>query len=527
MYQQVATDIIKESIKSAIFIDENAWEPFTSKPRKKPIPQEVKLSEDLFINFKNSGISLTTYRFTTLKNAEDAANYLFEKRDLVLLDWKLAGNDGAEYSLNILSNIVKKPHIHFCAIYTSQSDLDQIFWNLLSYFSNGSKEYYEELKLTLAGDEEEISQLLSDFKTLSETRFERSSKQLLGRIIRNNTALISRILESSGEKDKLCACIKTGIAFGNEIKSVENLECPSVISSDRRTLTINNTVITILNKTQNQPNELINNFSEQISHSNHSFMQLLGLEMQWIFSQKASFIDPSILQVSKEAFIYHRIQKDKDSFSQFVKEVLFEQARLNLREEEFKLLDDDLLNYITPENFTSVNDDEIQAMNIFYNSSVLKGDRGLNFGDVFKSGDKYYICITALCDCHTPKRNGFYFAEGKIIVPKKALELGDTAFISYLSKNVIIRWTEDQDSDGAQFKPVYIKPISFTVPDYKIKDNKIIFYFLEETAKTSSIVGDYITTIKPNYTQRIANHAFSHPVRVGIDFVKKDKTPNV
>ena len=32
---------------------------------------------------------------------------------------------------------------------------------------------------------------------------------------------------------------------------------------------------------------------------------------------------------------------------------------------------------------------------------------------------------------------------------------------------------------------------------------------------------EYITTIRQNYTQRIANFAFSHPVRVGIDFVKK------
>ena len=31
---------------------------------------------------------------------------------------------------------------------------------------------------------------------------------------------------------------------------------------------------------------------------------------------------------------------------------------------------------------------------------------------------------------------------------------------------------------------------------------------------------EYITTIKQNYAQRIANHAFTHPVRVGVDFVK-------
>ena len=32
---------------------------------------------------------------------------------------------------------------------------------------------------------------------------------------------------------------------------------------------------------------------------------------------------------------------------------------------------------------------------------------------------------------------------------------------------------------------------------------------------------EYITTLRNDYTQRIANHAFGHPARVGVDFVKK------
>ena len=32
---------------------------------------------------------------------------------------------------------------------------------------------------------------------------------------------------------------------------------------------------------------------------------------------------------------------------------------------------------------------------------------------------------------------------------------------------------------------------------------------------------EYKFTLRTNYTQRIANHAFSHPLRVGIDFVKR------
>lgn len=31
----------------------------------------------------------------------------------------------------------------------------------------------------------------------------------------------------------------------------------------------------------------------------------------------------------------------------------------------------------------------------------------------------------------------------------------------------------------------------------------------------------YISTIKQNYAQRIANQAFVHPARVGVNFIKK------
>ena len=31
---------------------------------------------------------------------------------------------------------------------------------------------------------------------------------------------------------------------------------------------------------------------------------------------------------------------------------------------------------------------------------------------------------------------------------------------------------------------------------------------------------EYITTLRNDYAQRIANHAFGHPARVGVDFVK-------
>ena len=67
---QKAKEIILDSIKSAIFIDEKALEPYKAKP-KDPYP-EVDLSINLLKKFKEKGISLAVHKFTPndLENEE-------------------------------------------------------------------------------------------------------------------------------------------------------------------------------------------------------------------------------------------------------------------------------------------------------------------------------------------------------------------------------------------------------------------------------------------------------------------------
>nr|WP_320020534.1 response regulator receiver domain [uncultured Draconibacterium sp.] len=524
-YLETATQIIKDSIKSAIFIDENAL-PFYETPSEKEVLEE-RLSRELYSNFKEDGITCDIHRFTKGDELNSViVHNLFDRRDLILLDWKLDKNDGELLSLKLLEEIIKKDHIHFCAIYTKETDanLDDIYWNILSYFSGSDSAFYSDIKLDLTDLEEELTPLISQIKYHSENRFNKNLRKERGLFLAKHKEIVKRSMEATRETDKLCALIKAGIAFGNQYTSERELPCPSMISPSNKTITINNTIITILNKDANRPDVLIENFSNQVSESDYSFLQLLGLEAHHIFGKKAAFIDTEMLAISKEAFLYHRNQKKEDNFGGFIKDILIEKARLNFRDEELLLLNDDLLdNMITTNGIGAISDKELKAMNIFYNSTKLEGNRKLNFGDVFKIGDKYLICITALCDCLTPKKNKFYFAEGTKMKAQDAFGLGDGAFISYLNQLEIVQWTDiNQDKSKAHFMPVYIKPIQFTVPQNIIKDNKLTLVGLTEEAQIEPIEVEYLTTIKQNYTQRIANHAFSHPVRVGIDFVKKE-----
>ena len=77
------------------------------------------------------------------------------------------------------------------------------------------------------------------------------------------------------------------------------------------------------------------------------------------------------------------------------------------------------------------------------------------------------------------------------------------------------------------YKPFYIKPKVFNVENNKITDNKMRIwditnkYTKEEIAQSLNYFDvEYITTLRNDYVQRIANHAFGHPARVGVDFVK-------
>lgn len=65
----------------------------------------------------------------------------------------------------------------------------------------------------------------------------------------------------------------------------------------------------------------------------------------------------------------------------------------------------------------------------------------------------------------------------------------------------------------------HIVPVNYLVPNSHITNNKLTVSRFKNKNKEECEF-EYVTTIRQNYTQRIANFAFSHPIRVGIDFVK-------
>ncbi|RZJ92323.1 MAG: hypothetical protein EOO20_02210 [Chryseobacterium sp.] len=562
-YEEKAFQILKESINSAIFIDEKAKDFFADAPVDDNIAEE-KLSKDLYSSFKSEGISLAVHKFVKTDIVDTALkSYLFKDRDLILLDWELDGNTGEEYSLSLLSEVVEYPHINFCCIYTRTPRFEAIYAQIETFFSGMDEADYTDIQTKfsfLEGDGIiELNKWLKaedkDLTQLTET---------------TGVNLADHPLKDNNDFSDLELVKSISNAFTKNVKPKQKGRRAALISTEEDSFIINNTLIFLFKKdTANDPKPsfLLRKIADQVVKNKNSFIQLLGLEMQSIFNSNESFIDENLLNSSTNALFSHRNmlkkkQKTDVTFSSIIKKILVEHASLRLRTAKLSLLNTDFLDEVSV-NYNKVPEvEEVLSLNTFYNSvtvqSLKEGDLpSLNFGDIFYDGKEfYYLCITALCDCYFPNKieHNYFFAVGKEIEAKLALSLGDTAFISFLPTGNCVIWgnidipkpisvkkagLNDAEfeheklkawSDALEtflYKPFYIKPKLFNVPGSKIEKNTI--FLRDITYKTDKGVVkeeinilpvSYITTLRPDYTQRIANHSFSHPARVGVDFVK-------
>ena len=508
-YKEAAKSIVKEAICSAIYIDEKAIEPFNDPV--KPGTEEANRSVELYNSFKKESISLSIFKYN-VDSYKASKDYVFKNRDLILLDWELEGiGQGGEKALEIISDIIcDQPHIHFCAIYTAERDKDSVLKNIITYFSNTTKSEYDDFRLELESDQNVIN-AVPRFNHLILHREGETKRKIFQLGI---TDEISTIHSTINTDDKLCSLIKCAIAFDdNTYKSNKKLPCPKSFDPNTYTLMIENTIIQIINKQETSPDKLVDLLSDNISNYKWGIMQLLGLEMQNISRKKSSFVSPDVLQVSKNTLAYYK-KNHGEEFQSFIKNILIEQNAASLINENLSLV-----GTLEEENKCDSNT-ELIAMNVFYNTIHLNCNKNISFGDIFKCEEDYFICITALCDCIRPNEkinNTFFFAKGKLIKPSKILNIAETGFVSFLDEKNAVIWDSNNGDDG---KVSYIKPICFTIPNSLIEDRKIKAFQLDKTGNRIECDFQYITTIKQNYAQRIANHAFAYPIRVGVDFVK-------
>ncbi|WP_426062687.1 response regulator receiver domain [Flavobacterium sp. DSP2-3-1] len=514
-YQTKASEVIRESIKSVIFIDEKAWNPFDCIPFDDSNEDHIRVY-NLYNNFKTGGISFDVH---TYKNGDenlienDLEKYLFHKRDLVLLDWDLDNSDVFNVKpLKFLYEIIKQKQIHFCSIYTATPIFETILPKIYSFFSGITEDICEDILNKINEYADELIPILKKANIYDSTE----NNKLIGEINNINKDILVNVKEIV-KKNFPESITFLKFAFDNTLPKPKIplfFKIEMLTTDDNTVLIIDNTLISILKKDENEPQMLIDNFVKKITEDkNKSFYKLLGLEMQNLFSKKGAFLDPSILNISLDAFLHHKRQMHDDNFNDLIKNVLLKNAEQNISKNNLNLLESDFLKEIDDNH--EIKQHEIISMNMFYNGNYLDSERILNFGDIFKDEDNnFYLCITALCDCQFPFdkiKNKFYFVKhNKILTNEEAIDYGDSGFISYIN-SICLKWSTDDE---------FIKPIQIYVPNNKIEKNYILAYDWFD-GHPLSISLEYVFTLKQNYAQRIANQAFTYPVRVGVDFVKK------
>ncbi len=573
MYNEKAFEILNTSINSAVFIDEKAKNFYSETPINADVVEE-KLSIDLFKTFKDNGKSLVVHKFeeSNFDNPK-ILDFLFKGKDLILLDWELSGLAGQEHSLRLLNRALGAPYINFCCIYSSSGNFNEIPLFLDAYFSGLNKDEFNTIKVTYEYIEPEEIQKFWDENGNIEDFFKTNSIDVhtfpIQRIREKSGQLILRYIYISLVSEKLIIPESSDVSY-------------EVLNSGDNSFIINNTFVFTLKKDlggDSDFNHLLKRISETITKNNGSFFQLLGLEMQSVFNSNERFIDETILKSSTEALFQFRnhINDDK-TFGIIIKKLLIEQATLKLRTAKLELLNTDFLDFKSQELSTNKpRKEDLFQLNVFHNAVSVKSLSpddipNLNFGDIFKGSEEdYYLCVTALCDCYYPNKieHNFYFVKGTEFNDiEVALKLGDTAFLSFLTNGKAVYWGDiekpklkkikelilsnsNEDLKKLKnditsqkglidklihnqevlnkflYKPFYIKPKVYNVDSTKLVDKKIRIWDI--TNKFTRDAYDqnlnyyeveYITTLRNDYAQRIANHAFGHPARVGVDFVK-------
>ncbi len=539
-FQDVAKAIIRDSIRNAICIDDNYLAPYSDSTEGLNTNDPKKL----YYSFRKQGhCDLDIYQFKTFDEWLEN-NYMIHNKDLMVLDWELDdGEEKFKNTLLILNDIIFEKRIPFVVIYTNTEDLDSVSQVLCENYNLYNSTTFDEFVNFL---KEKISRL-SDKSEDVELFFEENRKlffelikffdkreELSQEIIQkfgtfldyNDLVKLSKKIVSTTKEKFLSKenIVESLLVIANLIFSV-NLQDDAKKTINKRIeivkdcYLINGIIVLILHKSGNEdgvePENLFNVFSEAIYTNPHSIINLVSLELKDKLREDFSKIGTKFNLIDERAFLYHAnnysIQNgenkefDKTSFVNFIIQYWMNelaQYNLDLDLKSILILEERLQDIYVDNDLH----DKLSQYAHMVSSVNIENRRNkkLTFGDIFKSDDKYFLCITPLCDCLNPSKIDFqfYFITGKKINNKSALENAEQGFYSFVNFNdefIAIEWK--------------CKPFTSYISE---SDNNV--KSLNLTYANVPLELKHVTILKENYAQRIANNSFGYGYRVGVDF---------
>ncbi|WP_157371908.1 response regulator receiver domain [Vibrio sp. MEBiC08052] len=557
-FSQVAKEIITNTINAAYCIDDEFVEPFTE-PHEN---SDIDTTRDLYRAFQNKNCALDIGRFQGIEYWQEQQKKNLKTKDLLVLDWELSTEvPKYEPALKILHDAIQTDTLPFVCIYTNAGSLSDVEDKLIAYFCNPLAEEQgniEELKDTftekvdeLLGQdyyfgEEELSWLIGLSDKAFDAHKHKSKQELLHKEIKRaihqkqddlGRDLFRALKTASREIFSLELCdllLGLNIVGKGELSTVlpEKIDVDIFETQNNiHCLLVDSTVVMVLHKSKDVQKEaavsaddLFGKIAEIVHDRPNNFMSLLSLEYRNFYRDNAKSLGKELNQVKDDAFFWHQRSVslnpgDDQEFEAFLKEFWrsalsgnwdsFRPEMLNVLNEykKIKNIDNSLASHA--QNQGKALESDLAFLNKKYSILRLKpecSDR-LHFGDILKGGDKFYLCITAHCDCLRPDkiRDNYMFIESANKRSlTKGLQAGDTDYHSFI-----------RDLDGNLINIEWrARPFTIYIPKDKINTEGEI----PVNISGRKLSFRYVCTQKENYTQRIANHTYSFANRVGINF---------
>ena len=559
----MAKEIVQRAIRSAICVDNEFVEPYSDAM----IGDDEETPKKLFESFRKSKCSLDIHRYTDMSKWELDQEYVLGNRDLLILDWDLTGDPPFRDALKILWEAVELPSLPFVLIYTREPDISSIELNIRSVFGNPYSDIserermYEEFCEKLEDDAEmdEPNQL---FKSISaeckELILARGDRKTIRR------GIIKHIGEYYGDEynksliGKMCECGEStlniskidgilefiGFHLGNAMVNTKDYPVQVYpIGGNKNSFVINNTTVAIFVKPKSgsggdfviSPDQVYVHFAECIYKCPRNFLALLYLEMKNLYQEHSGVIGRELYTIDEVAFFHHQKNlNSEDDFYDFLRNLWRDQLSafdFIQTPKLFSVLQEYKREHDIEAKIERCKKDDLEMLEknlvkLNYHYSFLQMDRkendSIRFGDMFslskdtdgKEDIGFVLCITPHCDCLHPEKshNKFHFVFGGKSSIKNGLdsaEGGFNSFLIYENEPICVNWTG--------------KPFTLYIPEDR---NNISSIQVEYHGSDHYL--SYTKTQKENYTQRIANRAFSCASRVGINLaeLKIEKTDN-
>jgi len=513
----------------------------------------------MYHSFRKEDCNLDIYRYKDISKWKLDKEYILKNHDLLILDWELTGDPPFKDALEILWEVINLPSLRFVVIYTQEPDTFKIELNIRSFFGVPYKDMSERKSKYV-----EFCDKLEDECDVSRL-FQSLASKCKDYILENNQEINNEIKNNLLENIKKHCEIEDldynefmgkMVRFGKSISGISNIEnlfefigyhlnsalvntndssFPILkIENDKQSFLINNTTVTIFKKPKASdpngeivilPEEVYSHFSEIIYKRPSNFLALLALEMKNVYRENSGNIGSELYDINEFAFFHHQENLDSDDdFYDFLRNCWKDQlSAFNFlyNPKLFSVLGEykSKINYDTEiENHRVAKIESFQKelVKLNYQYSFLKIKRKENdrirFGDLFllsinENGNQssgFILCITPHCDClHTEnvKNKLFFVFAGKISIKDglNCAEKGFHSFLIYKNEPLCIKWNG--------------KPFTLYIPE----DNNNISKPIQVKYHDSEHYLRYVATQKDNYTQRIANEAFSHASRVGVE----------